>query len=95
MDLKKIVLAAALLLATTSISSAQRWPYHAGGDYYAPYAPYYSYDVGVPVYGGIYDYAPGYYGDSGSGYYDNPYRPRGGPGPRVGNGTGMGIGAYR
>jgi hypothetical protein len=51
---------------------------------------------------GLYDYAPGYAEPSGTGPYgagryggfDN-YRPRGGPGPRVGNGTGAGVGSQR
>lgn len=46
-------------------------------------------------YGGLYDYGYGY----GQGmYYGAPVAPnwmRGGPGPRVGDGSGLGIGAER
>ncbi|MGA2895426.1 MAG: hypothetical protein ABSE22_21395 [Xanthobacteraceae bacterium] len=81
---KKFLLAGAVLLAATSASLAQGYQRQ-----YFGYGP----DVG---YGGYYDYAPGY-GPS-FGYYDydrGPYHMRGGPGPRVGNGTGMGAGAER
>jgi hypothetical protein len=42
----------------------------------------------------VYGYAPNY-GYSAAPYGYDLYRPRGGPGPRVGNGSGMGIGAER
>jgi hypothetical protein len=86
--MKKIFVAAALVLGTTSVSLAQ--------DVYA-----------APGYGtGYYNYSPGYgsynggprygYGNS---YYDNSWArndtERGGPGPRVGAGSGMGIGSQR
>ena len=86
--MKKIFVAAALVLGTTSVSLAQ-------GVYAAPgYGP------------GYYDYSPGYgsyngeprYGNR-NGYYDNGWThndsERGGPGPRVGAGSGMGIGSQR
>ena len=86
--MKKIFVAAALVLGTTSVSLAQ-------GVYAAP------------GYGtGYYDYSPGYgsyngeprYGNR-NGYYDNGWTrndsERGGPGPRVGAGSGMGIGSQR
>jgi hypothetical protein len=80
--MKKLVLAAGLLLAATSASLAQGIVVYGDG----------------PEYGnGGYDYAPGY-GAPGYSYgYDYGYghHPRGGPGPRVGNGTGSGIGAVR
>jgi hypothetical protein len=82
--MKKLVLAAAFVLAATSVSLAQGYRVYGYGPAYGP---------------GYYDYAPGsgygsnYYGyDYGSGYGN---RSRGGPGPRVGNGTGAGIGAVR
>jgi hypothetical protein len=42
-------------------------------------------------YGGLYDY----YGAGPSGLVSRPNRERGGPGPRVLDGAGMGIGAVR
>jgi len=48
---------------------------------------------------GFYGYGPGYYG--GPGYYNYNYGPavpdcdRGGPGPRFGCGSGLGVGAVR
>ena len=75
----KLLIAAAFLFAATSASMAQGYVYYA--------APYASYQYGP----GLYDYAPGVAYGPGYGYY----RERGGPGPRVGNGTGMGIGAQR
>jgi hypothetical protein len=42
-------------------------------------------------YGGLYDY----YGAGPSGLVARPNRDRGGPGPRVRDGSGMGIGAER
>jgi len=98
--MKKILIGAALLsaaaIAGASLSVAQGYygeppPYGSSLDYSpnmievtpgtpGPYANQYGY------YGGGY----GYYD-----YYDDPYRARGGPGPRVGNGTGMGIGSQR
>jgi hypothetical protein len=86
--MKKILVAAALVLGTTSVSLAQ-------GGYAAPgYGP------------GYYDYSPGYGSYNGeprysyrNSYYDNGWSrndtERGGPGPRVGPGSGMGIGSQR
>jgi hypothetical protein len=86
--MKKILIAGALILGTTSVSLAQ-------GVYAAP-----GYSTGY------YDYSPGYgsyngeprYGNR-NGYYDNGWTrndsERGGPGPRVGAGSGMGIGSQR
>jgi hypothetical protein len=88
--MKKLMLAAAFVLAATSASLAQG---------YGVYGPGPAYGYG-PAYGpGYYDYAPGY--GYGPGYYGSEYgygygnQRRGGPGPRVGNGTGAGIGAVR
>lgn len=80
--MKKLVLAAAFVLAATSASLAQ------GVVVYGGYGPGY-YDA-APGYA----YGPAY---SGYGYYGYGYgnQGRGGPGPRVGNGTGAGIGAVR
>jgi hypothetical protein len=90
MTSKKLLVSAGLLLATTSASLAQ-------GLYgYSDQAPY-----GYAQ--GYYDYAPGYYGYGGyypqygyegGGYYNRDDN-RGGYGPRVGPGSGMGIGSQR
>jgi hypothetical protein len=88
--MKKLFVAAALVLGTTSVSLAQ-------GVYAAP-----GYGYGA----GYYNYSPGYgYYNGGQGSYgyrnDYNYGParndseRGGPGPRVGAGSGMGIGSQR
>lgn len=85
MTAKKLIAAAALLtaatLGTATASFAQTY-------YGGPYG----------YGGGLYDAAPGYGGGNG-GYYgyqgSPPYWLRGGPGPRVGGGSGMGIGAQR
>ena len=81
--MKKLVLAAAFVLTATSASLAQYAPYGPGYGYYVP--------------------APGYYAAPGYGYYGYDRSTpawsndtnRGGPGPRVGAGGGMGIGAQR
>jgi hypothetical protein len=87
--MKKLMLAAAIVVAGTSASLAQ-------GYYGAP--NYGSYG------GGYYDSVPGYGGGYGPRYgyrgydsYSNSARSdeRGGPGPRVGPGSGMGIGSQR
>jgi hypothetical protein len=91
--MKKIFVAAALVLGTTSASLAQ-------GIYPAPgYSPgYYDYSPGYGYYNGgpRYGYRNDYYGN---GYYGNGWSrndtERGGPGPRVGAGSGMGIGSQR
>jgi hypothetical protein len=83
--MKKLVLAGALVLAATSASFAQ----YA----YGPGFGYRYYDA-APGYG-TYGAAPGY------GYYASPpawfenNTQRGGPGPRVGAGSGMGAGSQR
>ena len=86
--MKQLALAAALIVTATSAALAQPVYSPRGYDY-----DFYGYYDAAPGYG----YAvPGYYG-----YYDaapqwgDAYRPRGGPGPRVGAGTGLGIGAER
>jgi hypothetical protein len=78
--MKKIILAAAFVLTATSAAFAQ---------YFAP--GYYDAAPGYGYYG-----APGYYGYYGSppAWYENDIR-RGGPGPRVGAGSGMGVGSQR
>jgi hypothetical protein len=82
---KIIIAASTLLLSMTSATLAQTFyaePYGYGG---------YGYSV-VPY--GIYDYAPGYgYAYGGRDPYYESYR--GGPGPRVGSGQGMGAGSQR
>ncbi len=92
--MKTLLIAAALLAGLTSAALAQNGPLGppSGGYGYGYY--------GQSGYGaGLYDYAPGYtepYGYGAGAYsgFDN-YRPRGGPGPRVGDGTGMGVGSQR
>jgi hypothetical protein len=76
--MKRLIVAAAFVLAATSAAPAQGYAYYG-----APYG----YGSGYE----LYDYAPAYT-DAYGGYADSY---RGGPGPRVGNGTGMGIGAVR
>ncbi|HEX4407506.1 MAG TPA: hypothetical protein VH206_01920 [Xanthobacteraceae bacterium] len=98
--MKKILIAAGLLsaaaIAGASLSVAQ--------GYYGEPAPYGSsldyspnLDEVTPGTPAPYENQYGYYGGYGGyyGYHDDPYRARGGPGPRVGNGTGMGIGSQR
>lgn len=78
---KKLALAATLVLgAGLGLTTAS-----LAQTYYGPYGPGYGY----------YDYAPGYhlYGRYDYGAVSNC--DRGGPGPRVGCGSGMGIGAER
>ncbi len=86
--MKQLLIAAGIFVAATSAAPAQNGPPTGG----------YEYEPGV----GIYDYSLGYaepfaYEFYGSGTYGGwAYdHPRGGPGPRVGNGTGMGVGAER
>jgi hypothetical protein len=78
--MKKLVLAAAFVLTATSASFAQ-YAYGPGYGYYTPAPPYYA----APAYG--------YYG-SPPAWFENDTN-RGGPGPRVGAGSGMGIGSQR
>jgi hypothetical protein len=86
--MKKLFVAAAMVLGATSASMAQ-------GIYAAPGygAGYYNYSPGYGYYNGGQRY--GYHND----YYDNGMArsdsERGGPGPRVGSGGGMGIGSQR
>jgi hypothetical protein len=105
---RKFLIAAALLLAGTSASLAQGYGYYGGynsapngyGNGYYDAAPGYGgngYYDSTPGYGGngYYDYAPGYSGYGYSGRVFNNDTTRGGPGPRVQAGSGMGIGAER
>lgn len=93
MTAKKLTIAAAILagatMGATTASLAQ-------GYYGGPYGPgYYDYAPGPGFGSGYYDYAPG------PGFAPYNYGPavpnteRGGPGPRVQAGSGMGIGAQR
>jgi hypothetical protein len=88
--MKKVILAAALVLTATSGALAQ--------DYYSPDYSYYDAAPGygaVPGYGYSYGAAPGYgYYGSPPAWYENNTR-RGGPGPRVGAGSGMVVGSQR
>ena len=81
--MKKVILAAAFVLSATSAAFAQ---YGAPGYGYYDAAPGYSYYYGAaPGYG--YDRAP-------PAWFENNTE-RGGPGPRVGAGSGMGVGSQR
>jgi hypothetical protein len=90
-SMRKLIIAAGFVSLATlggaSVSLAQ--------GYYGEPAPYGS---SLDYSPGIYDLTPGYH-SSPYAYdyydYDGPYHQRGGPGPRVGNGTGMGIGSQR
>jgi hypothetical protein len=87
MTVKKILLAAALLVGTTSITMAQ-------GFYGQPYYGSYGYGQTYDYSAGAGPYAGRHFRGSGPGYYENDTN-RGGSGPRVGGGSGMGIGAER
>jgi hypothetical protein len=81
--MKKVILAAAFVLTATSAAFAQYG------------VPGYGYYDAAPGYGYYYGAAPGYgYGSSPPGWFENNTE-RGGPGPRVGAGSGMGIGSQR
>jgi hypothetical protein len=81
--MKKLILAAAFVLTATSAAFAQ---YGAPAYGYYDAAPGYSYYYGAaPAYG--YDRSP-------PAWFENNTE-RGGPGPRVGAGSGMGIGSQR
>lgn len=92
--MNKLLIAAGLVslaaIAGASVALAQ--------GYYGEPAPYGS---SLDYSPGIYDLTPGYHSSPYAyDYYDydggyGPYHQRGGPGPRVGNGTGMGIGSQR
>jgi hypothetical protein len=87
--MKKVILAAAFVLTATSGAFAQ---YGAPGYGYYDAAP--GYGV-VPGYGYYYGATPGYgYYGSPPAWYENNTQ-RGGPGPRVGAGSGMGVGSQR
>jgi hypothetical protein len=87
--MKKLLIAAGFVVAATSASLAQGYNYYGAPYGYGPYGN----GPGVTVY----DEAPGYYAAPYAYDYGDygPYYQRGGPGPRVGNGTGMGAGAVR
>jgi hypothetical protein len=81
--MKKIILAAAFVLTATSAAFAQYG------------APGYGYYDAVPGYSHYYGAAPAYgYDRSPPAWFENNTE-RGGPGPRVGAGSGMGIGSQR
>jgi hypothetical protein len=86
MTAKKLIAAGALIVGATLATGTASFAQYYGGPY--------GYGGGP----GLYDYAPGYGGGYG-GYYgysgSPPYWLRGGPGPRVGGGSGTGIGAQR
>lgn len=80
MTAKKVIVAAALLAgAMLGVSTASYAQVYYGGPYGYPYGYQYGYG------GGLYDY----YGPS------RPDWMRGGPGPRVQDGSGMGVGDVR
>jgi hypothetical protein len=82
MTAKKLIAAAALLVGVTLGTATAAFAQYYGGPY-----------------GGLYDYSGGGLYDRGAGYGGYPASPpywlRGGPGPRVGGGSGTGIGAQR
>ena len=81
--MKQLIIAAALVLTATSAAFAQYG------------APGYGYYDAAPGYGYYYGAAPGYgYYGSPPAWYENNTE-RGGPGPRVGAGSGMGVGSQR
>ena len=87
--MKPLIIAAAFVLTATSAAFAQDVYGNPGYGYYNAAPGYY------------YGAAPGYYGAApGYGYYGSGPAwsndtERGGPGPRVGAGSGMGIGSQR
>jgi hypothetical protein len=90
--MKQLIIAAAVVLTATSAAFAQDvygrpgyGTYDAAPGYYYGVAPTYGYYGGGPAYG--------YYG-SGPTWSGNDTE-RGGPGPRVGAGSGMGVGSQR
>jgi hypothetical protein len=89
--MKKLILAGAFVLTATSAALAQ---YGTPGYGYYDAAPGYSYGA-APGYGYYYGAAPGYgYDRSPPAWFENNTE-RGGPGPRVGAGSGMGVGSQR
>ena len=84
--MKQFALAAALVVTATSASLAQ--PVYGPRGY--DYDSYGYYDVAPPY--GSYTVVPEYY--DAAPQWGDAYRPRGGPGPRVGAG-GAGIGTQR
>ena len=93
--MKQLIIAAAFVLTATSGALAQN-VYGSPGYGYYDAAPGYSYAPGYgygPGYGYYYGAAPGY-GYSPPGWFENDTE-RGGPGPRVGAGSGMGVGSQR
>jgi len=87
--MKPFIIAAAFVLTATSGALAQDVYGSAGYGYYNA-APGYYYGA-APAYG-YYGAAPGYYGSGPAWSNDTE---RGGPGPRVGAGSGMGVGSQR
>jgi hypothetical protein len=85
MTAKKLIAAGALIVGATLATATASFAQYYGGPY--------GYGGGP----GLYDYAPGYGGYGGYYNYSGspPYWLRGGPGPRVGGGSGTGIGAQR
>jgi hypothetical protein len=87
--MKQLIIAAAFVLTAASGAFAQDvygspgYGYYAAPDYYSA-APAYGYYGAGPVYG--YGSGPAWSGND---------TERGGPGPRVGAGSGMGIGSQR
>lgn len=93
--MKTLLIAAGMLAGVTSAALAENGPPGPPSGGYG-YGYYDSSGYGA----GLYDYSSEYvepFGFESYGPYsdfDN-YRPRGGPGPRVGNGTGAGVGSQR
>jgi len=89
--MKQLIIAAAFVLTATSAAFAQ-FGYGSPGSGYYDAMPGYYYGA-APAYGS-YGAGPGYdYYSSGPAWSNDTER--GGPGPRVGAGSGMGVGSQR
>jgi hypothetical protein len=96
--MKQLIIAAALVLTATSAALAQFTNGGPGNSYYDAAPGYYDaapgYYGAAPAYGNF-GGGPGYgYDRSPPGWFENNTE-RGGPGPRVGAGSGMGVGSQR
>jgi hypothetical protein len=90
--MKQLIIAAAFVLTATSAAFAQ---YAYGSPGYGTYDAVPGYYYGAAPGYGSYGAGPGYgYYGSGPAWSGNDTE-RGGPGPRVGAGSGMGIGSQR
>ena len=96
--MKQLMIASAFVLTATSAALAQFVNGGRGDSYYDAAPGYYDaapgYYGAAPAYGN-YGAGPGYgYDRSPPAWFEND-TDRGGPGPRVGAGSGMGVGSQR